>query len=220
MITVAILQVALDLTDLMSVLKLSVEIASTTRCENVWLEAGTPLIKSWGKLAVSSLKSLTGCFIVADTKSIDVPRVEGASMYEAGADAYTVLAVAEDEVIKEAVETARSYSKSVIGDLISHPKPLQRAYELHHLGVDTIVYHVGISVQKARGLRAVDLLNEAVKIKQETSLNVAVAGGIKPEDVRKIVEEGIDIVIVGSAITSAKNPAEVVMRILTHIKQT
>ncbi|MEO3993111.1 MAG: orotidine 5'-phosphate decarboxylase / HUMPS family protein [Desulfurococcaceae archaeon TW002] len=213
----AILQIALDLTDLMKVLELSVEIASATRCENIWLEAGTPLIKSWGKLAVKSLKDLTSCFVVADTKTMDVPRIEGTIMYEAGADAYTVLAAAEDETIKEAVETARSYGKLVIGDLISHPKPLQRAYELYRLGIEAIVYHVGISVQRIRGLRVMDLLNEAAKIKQETSLKVAVAGGIKPEDVRKIMEKGIDIVVMGGAVTSAKNPVEVVMKTLTYL---
>ncbi|MEM0025978.1 MAG: orotidine 5'-phosphate decarboxylase / HUMPS family protein [Zestosphaera sp.] len=214
----AILQIALDSTDLKRVLKLSVEVASVTKCESVWLEAGTPLIKSWGTLAVKSLKDLTGCFVVADTKSMDVPGLEGAVMYEAGADAYTVLAVAEDEMIKEAVEAARSYGKSVIGDLISHPRPLQRAQELHRLGVDTIVYHIGISVQRARGLRAIDLLNEAARIKRETSLRVAVAGGIKPEDVKKIVEEGIDIVIIGGAITNSERPIEVVMKTLTYMK--
>jgi len=215
----AILQVALDLTDLMRVLELSAEIASITRCENVWLEAGTPLIKSWGKLAVRSLKELTGCFVVADTKSADVPRLEGMIMYEAGADAYTVLATAEDEVIKEAVETARNYNKLVIGDLISHPKPMQRAQELYHLGVDMIVYHIGISVQRARGLRATDLLSEAAKIKKETSLKVAVAGGIKPEDVERIVEEGVDVIVMGSAITNAKKPVEVVMKTLALIRR-
>ncbi|MEM3922674.1 MAG: orotidine 5'-phosphate decarboxylase / HUMPS family protein [Zestosphaera sp.] len=218
MIALAILQIALDSTDLKRVLKLSVEVASVTKCESVWLEAGTPLIKSWGTLAVKSLKDLTGCFVVADTKSMDVPGLEGAVMYEAGADAYTVLAVAEDEMIKEAVEAARSYGKSVIGDLISHPRPLQRAQELHRLGVDTIVYHIGISVQRARGLRAIDLLNEAARIKRETSLRVAVAGGIKPEDVKKIVEEGIDIVIIGGAITNSERPIEVVMKTLTYMK--
>ncbi|MEM1664284.1 MAG: orotidine 5'-phosphate decarboxylase / HUMPS family protein [Zestosphaera sp.] len=214
----AILQIALDSTDLKRVLKLSVEVASVTKCESVWLEAGTPLIKSWGTLAVKSLKDLTGCFVVADTKSMDVPGLEGAVMYEAGADAYTVLAVAEDETIKEAVEAARSYGKSVIGDLISHPRPPQRAQELHRLGVDTIVYHIGISVQRARGLRAIDLLNEAARIKRETSLRVAVAGGIKPEDVKKIVEEGIDIVIIGGAITNSERPIEAVIKTLTYMK--
>ncbi len=217
---VAILQIALDLTDLMRVLELSVKIASATKCENIWLEAGTPLIKSWGKLAVKSLKDLTGCFVVADTKTMDVPGIEGAMMYEVGADAYTVLAVAEDETIKEAVETARSYGKLVIGDLISHPKPLQRAQELNRLGIEAVVHHVGISVQRMRGLRASDLLSEATKIKRETSLKVAVAGGIKPEDVKKIVDEGIDIVIMGGAVTSAKNPVEVVMRVLTQMSSS
>ncbi len=214
----AVLQVALDLTDLTRVLELSAEIASVTRCEGVWLEAGTPLIKSWGKLAVRSLKELTRCFIVADTKSMDVPRLEGAIMYEAGADAYTVLALAEDEVIKEAVEIARSYNKLVIGDLISHPRPLQRAHELHNLGVDMVVYHIGISVQRARGLRVTDLLSEAARIKRETSLKVAVAGGIKPEDVKEIIREDIDTIVMGSAITSAEKPVEVVMKTLMFMR--
>lgn len=214
----AVLQIALDVTELVKAASLATEVASATKCEGVWFEAGTPLVKSWGRVAVKVLKDLTDCFVVADTKTMDVPGVEGSIMYEAGADAFTVLAVAEDDVIREAVETARSYGRTVIGDLISHPKPLERAVELYGLGVDTVTYHIGISVQKARGLRVTDLLDEVDKIKRETQLRVAVAGGIKPDDVRELVRRGIDVIVMGGAITNTEKPVYVVTKVLSVIR--
>ncbi|MEM0038607.1 MAG: orotidine 5'-phosphate decarboxylase / HUMPS family protein [Zestosphaera sp.] len=213
-----VLQVALDLTELVRAASLAAEIASVTKCGNVWIEAGTPLIKSWGRVAVKALKDLTGCFVIADTKTMDVPSVEGSMMYEAGADAFTVLAVADDETIKEAGETARSYGRAVIGDLISHPKPLQRAIELYGLGVDAVTYHIGISVQKARGLRVTDLLDEVDRIKRETPLRVAVAGGIRPGDVRELTRRGVDVIVIGSAVTNAVKPVDVVTKVLDDMR--
>ncbi|MEM3848147.1 MAG: orotidine 5'-phosphate decarboxylase / HUMPS family protein [Zestosphaera sp.] len=213
-----VLQVALDLTELVRAASLAAEIASVTKCGNVWIEAGTPLIKSWGRVAVKALKDLTGCFVIADTKTMDVPSVEGSMMYEAGADAFTVLAVADDETIKEAGETARSYGRAVIGDLISHPKPLQRAIELYGLGVDAVTYHIGISVQKARGLRVTDLLDEVDRIKRETPLRVAVAGGIRPGDVMELTRRGVDVIVIGSAVTNAVKPVDVVTKVLDDMR--
>ncbi|MCC6034771.1 MAG: orotidine 5'-phosphate decarboxylase [Desulfurococcaceae archaeon] len=212
-----ILQVALDLEELVKAVEIATKISSTFKCENVWLEIGTPLLKSWGKIAVRSIKELTKCFVVADTKTMDVPLLEARVVRSAGADAFTVLGVADDETLMEAITAKREIGALLIVDLISCKDPYKRALEVAKYEPDVILFHVGISVQRARGVTAMQLVEEAVKVKEEIGVKVAVAGGLKPGTIRPIVERGVDIIIVGAAITSAKDPVEVTRTILIEM---
>jgi len=212
-----ILQVALDLEELVKAVEIATKISSTFKCENVWLEIGTPLLKSWGKIAVRSIKELTKCFVVADTKTMDVPLLEARVVRSAGADAFTVLGVADDETLMEAITAKREIGALLIVDLISCKDPYKRALEVAKHEPDVILFHVGISVQRARGVTAMQLVEEAVKVKEEIGVKVAVAGGLKPGTIRPIVERGVDIIIVGAAITSAKDPVEVTRTILIEM---
>jgi len=212
-----ILQVALDLEELVKAVEIATKISSTFKCENVWLEIGTPLLKSWGKIAVRSIKELTKCFVVADTKTMDVPLLEARVVRSAGADAFTVLGVADDETLMEAITAKREIGALLIVDLISCKDPYKRALEVAKYEPDVILFHVGISVQRARGVTAMQLVEEAVKVKEEIGVKVAVAGGLKPGTIRPIVERRVDIIIVGAAITSAKDPVEVTRTILIEM---
>jgi len=213
----SILQIALDLEELVKAVEIATKVSSTFKCENIWLEIGTPLLKSWGKIAVRSIKELTKCFTVADTKTMDVPLLEARIVKSAGADAFTVLGVADEETLVEAATAKRELDILLIVDLISSKDPYKRALEVARYEPDIVLFHVGISVQRARGVSVVKLVEEAVRVKEEVGVKVAVAGGLKPGTIKPIVERGVDIIIVGSAITSAKDPVEATRIILTEM---
>lgn len=212
-----ILQIALDLEELVKAVDVATKITSSLKCENIWLEVGTPLLKSWGKIAVRSVKELTKRFIVADTKTMDVPLLEAKIVRRAGADAFTVLGVADNETLIEASAAKKEHGILLIVDLISSRDPYKRALEVAKYEPDVVLFHVGISVQRARGVTAAELVEEAVRVKEETSVKVAVAGGLKTGAIKPIVERGVDIVVVGSAITSAQDPVEATRRILAEM---
>lgn len=211
------LQIALDLLELTKAVEIAARIVSSVKCDNIWIEVGTPLLKSWGKIAVKALKNITDCFLVADTKIMDVPEVEGATVFGAGADAYTILAVADDEVIRDGIKYAHEKGKTVIVDLINHPDPLKKAVKLSEYGADVLLYHVGISVQKARGISARDLKNEIAELRRLVPVKIAVAGGLKPGDVKELIELGVDVVVVGGAITKNPEPESVVKQLLEEM---
>lgn len=212
-----VLQVALDLDELVKAVDIATTIVTRTTCDRLWVEVGTPLLKAWGKIAVKSLKDLTKCFLVADTKSIDVPSLEARVVYNAGADAFTVLGVSDDETIREAAAAARDHGKAFIVDMIGCKDPLARALEISKLEPDIILLHIGISVQRARGVTADVLADEAVRIRDQLGVRVAIAGGLKPGKIKPLVSKGVDIVVVGSAITSALDPASVAQEILREM---
>lgn len=213
-----ILQIALDTNDLFKALKLALRIEEELDCKGIWLEAGTPLIKAWGTLAVTALKEATGCFIVADTKTMDTGSFEAEIMLGAGADAVTVLGLADDSTVKGMIDTARKHGKLVMADLINHPKPVERALQLDELGVDIILYHVGIDVQEKRRITIADMVDEIRELKRMIRARIAVAGGIKHGKAKPLADAGADIIIIGGAITKAENPVESTRKFLEELE--
>lgn len=71
---------------------------------------------------------------------------------------------------------------------------------------DYVGLHLGIDVQRSRGLTVEDLISEAVNIRNNYGLAVAIAGGIDEKVAPRIKGTNIDIVIVGRAITQAPDP--------------
>ncbi len=211
-----LLQVALDLIDLYHALELAIKIANAGAHI---IEAGTPLIKSSGMNSVKLLRIVlpSDTYIVADIKTTDASRLEIEPAAISGADAVTVLGLSEDAVIEEALNACTSYKIALIADLIHVNNPIERASRLADLGVEAVTVHVGIDVQRRRGISAKDLLKEVQEI-ASTGLLVAVAGGIKPEEVRTFIESGARIVIIGSAITKSPDPIDSTKRALAKLR--
>jgi len=141
----AVLQVALDITELDRALQIAAEAVAGGAD---WLEAGTPLIKSEGMAAVRALRAaFPGHEIVADMKIADTGTIEVEMAAKAGASIVCILAVADDAVIAEAVRAANLYGVRLMGDLISVSDPVARARELERMGVHIVNAHVGIDQQ-------------------------------------------------------------------------
>ncbi|MEN2999947.1 MAG: orotidine 5'-phosphate decarboxylase / HUMPS family protein [Acidilobaceae archaeon] len=208
------LQVALDFLDLSEALSLA---SLLPRDPRLILEAGTPLIKAWGLVALSSLKALRQeGIIVADTKTADAARLEAELVKRGGANAFSVLSHSE-EAIAEAVDAARELGLALYGDTMA-ADPQLAMERFQRLGVDVLLLHVGVDVQKRLGLTASALL-ELVKQASDRFDTVAVAGGIKVHEVRRFLDAGAKIVVIGSAITRAQNPKEETLRALDIMEE-
>ena len=195
-----ILQVALDLIN--SHRAFSIANDAVKADSNCWLEAGTPLIKSEGMEIIRNLKQkFPDNIIVADMKVIDTGAIEVEMASKAGADVVCILAAANDSTINDAIKSARKYGSKIMVDLIGVSDKIKRVKELENFGVDYLCHHIGIDEQMI-GKKPEDLLK---KIINHTHIPVAVAGGLNSETVTKIVNAGASIIIVGGAITKAKN---------------
>jgi 3-hexulose-6-phosphate synthase/6-phospho-3-hexuloisomerase len=197
-----VLQVALDLLNAeraLSIAKVAVRGGAD------WLEAGTPLIKSEGMDIIRQLREqFPGKTIVADMKTMDTGALETEMAAKAGADIVCLLAASDDSTILDAVKSARKYGVKIMVDLISVPDMVARAKELEKLGADYLCIHVGIDEQM-QGKNPQKVLSSLVK---HTNLPIAVAGGLNSETVSDMILTGARIIIVGGAITKAKNVTE------------
>jgi 3-hexulose-6-phosphate synthase len=214
------LQVALDFTSLnaaLSVLRQLLDLGVGI------FEVGTPLIKSEGIRSVSYVRSLVDpkTFVLADTKTVDVGAVEAEVAIGAGADLVTVLAVADDVVISSALAKARELGGDVVADFIGfRGDVVRRVKELRNLGVKAINLHVGIDVQRSLGIRATFLVDLVREVKREVpEVLVSASGGIRAQDIPRLLEMGVDIVVVGGAITRSQNPREEALECLRKLRE-
>jgi len=210
------LQVAIDVVNLDKAMR----IAKATYVSGArYIEAGTPLIKKYGVLPVKIFRAyFDDAFIVADTKTMDAGVLEARVFYEAGADIVTVLALASKETIEEVTELAREYGKLVMVDFINVANPIERLEEIANIGFDIVCLHIGVDVQKRRGISIISLVNEARSIREKYgSIKLALAGGIKPQIIPQIIHAKPDIVIVGGYITKSNDPGKRAREILHAI---
>lgn len=194
-----ILQVALDLLNEHRALAIAKD---SVKGGADWLEAGTPLIKSEGMEVVRKLKELfPKKTLVADMKTMDTGAFETEMAAKAGADIVCILAASDESTIIDALKSARKYGTKIMADLIGVEDKVKRSKELEKLGVDYLCMHVGIDEQMI-GKKPVEILSSVVK---NTDIPLAVAGGINSETASDVVRAGASIVIVGGAITKAKD---------------
>ncbi len=195
-----VLQVALDFMNLPRAMKVA---EAAVKGGADWIEAGTPLIKSEGLEAVRSLKkAFPNHIIVADLKTMDVGGLETEMAGKAGADVVTVLGVADNGTIEEAIRAGKKYGSRIMVDLLGVEDKVRRAKELESMGVDYLCIHVGIDQQ----MKGRDPFEELKAITDEVSIPVAVAGGINSESAPRAVENGASIIIVGGAIIKSEDP--------------
>ena len=194
-----ILQVALDLLNEHRALKIAKDAVAGGAD---WLEAGTPLIKSEGMEIVRKLKeNFPKKTIIADMKTMDTGAFETEMASKAGADVVVILAASDDSTIKDALKSGRKYGTKIMVDLIGVKDKVKRAKELEKMGIDYLCIHIGIDEQMI-GKTPLETLKSIVK---NTSVPVAVAGGINSETAADVVKNGASIIIVGGAITKAKD---------------
>jgi len=127
-----------------------------------------------------------------------------------GADVVSILGVADDKTIKDAVDVARRYGIRVMVDLIGVKDKVKRAKELEKMGVHYILVHTGIDEQ----VQGKSPLEDLEKVVKAVSVPVAVAGGLNLETIPRVIELGATIIIVGGAITKAKDPETITRKII------
>lgn len=195
-----VLQIALDLMQLSRSLPIAREAVEGGA---KWVEVGTPLLKSEGADSIRALrKEFPSLKIIADTKTMDVGAFEVEIAAKAGADIITVLGLADDSTVSEAVMAARKYGAEIMVDMINVPDKVKRSEEVVSMGVSYVCLHMGIDQQMKGEKAPLGLLSEIVN---SVSVPIAVAGGITAENAGDYVKAGASIVIVGGGIIKTGN---------------
>jgi 3-hexulose-6-phosphate synthase len=168
-------------------------------------EIGTPLILREG---LHALRQIGADFpdlpLVADLKIMDAGALEATLAFEAGAAMVTVMAVTQDVTLAETITAAQHFGCEVMVDLMNVSNPAERLCECMNMGVDYACVH---APHDLRGVSLPDLLQRLYFSLPGAPL--AVAGGINLTNFDAIAVWNPVIVIIGSTITRADNPAQV-----------
>jgi 3-hexulose-6-phosphate synthase/6-phospho-3-hexuloisomerase len=206
------LQVALDHVDLHRAVKAAEE---AVRGGAQILEVGTPLLKAEGLGAVRAIrKAFPRHEVVCDAKTMDAGRIELEAAAKAGATLGTVLGVASDATIRECVEAGQNYGIRVLVDLLGCPDPVARARFAEEAGADLVNVHCPIDEQ-VRGGDPFEMLRA---VRKAVKIPVSVAGGISARTAPKAVAAGADVIVVGGAITKAKDAEGATREILEAMR--
>ena len=196
------LQLAIDLEDIQGAINL---IRKTKDSIDIF-EYGTPLVINFGLEGLQKIRTeFPDIMLLADLKIMDVASYEVTQAFKYGADITTILGVAEDQSIKDAIKTAHEAGKEILVDMIGVQDIENRAREVDEFGADYVGTHTGYDLQ-ALGQNPFEEFN---LIKNNVSkAKTAIAGGIKLSASEEIKKANPDLLIIGGAISTADDPAE------------
>ena len=170
------------------------------------IEIGTPCLKVNGLALVKDLKArFPTKQILVDLKTMDAGYYEAEPFFKAGADITTVLGTADVDTIKGVIAVANAYGKKAQVDLINVADKAALARCAADAGAHIIGVHTGIDQQIAGQTPFADL---AALLSLGLPVLTSVAGGIKQATVQDVVRAGASLIVVGGAITGAKDPAK------------
>lgn len=205
------LQVALDRIPL----DRAEHIAAQVRGSADWIEVGTSLIKQYGMAGLRRLvDAADGTPVLADLKTADDARTELAMAYDAGAGSVTVLGLASPRTLDLAVAVAQEYGRELMVDLMELDAAGRARIAARVPQATVLAAHVPKDAQSG-GADPAALLGEWAKGRR-----LALAGGLGPQDIPRLVALGDVRLIVGSAISAAADPAAAAGRLRHAIDVT
>ena len=205
------LQVAFDLTELTSVLAVLEKLPIS---DHLIIEAGTPLIKRYGLSVLNEMRKVRpSAFIVADLKILDTGNLEARMAADEAADAVVVSGLAPVSTIDKAIEEANKTGIYSIIDMLNVDKPASVLKALKNKP-DIVELHRAIDIEETE-----HAWGDIASIKKYTKL-VAVAGGIRQDNIDQALNAGADILVVGRAITAARDVEGASRVFLEGLKQS
>ncbi len=206
------LQIAFDNPNLETALS---AISQIPNSDHVIIEAGTPLIKRYGVDIISKIRQVRPeAFIVADLKTLDTGNLEARMVADAAGDAIVVSALAPINTIDKLIEEAHKTGIYAVMDTLNEHDPISVLKNLKIMP-DVIELHRGIDIESTE--HAWGDIAEIKKVAPKAL--IAVAGGVRLDKVPVALNQGADILVVGRAITNAKDVREVAEQFINSLNK-
>lgn len=199
------LQVAIDRVDMLQARSIVAQVADAADV----VEIGTSLTKEYGLRALTRLTEDYGgqVALLADIKTCDEGRYEFDLGYDCGFAYLTVMGSASMGTLEACAASAAAHRGTMMIDLLECDDA-----RIERIGgfVDA-VYCLHTSVDSGTTADPVGQVR-AFRERFPQIRRIAVAGGIKPDQLAGLAAEGVEIAIMGSAVTKAADIAAAARR--------
>jgi len=168
------------------------------------IEVGTSLVKDYGLLKLKELTSKKmESQILGDIKTSDEGAYEFKQGFRQGFDILTVMGSASLETIEKCYEVSEESNGTMMIDLLECSD--DKIKEISNF--KNAIYCIHASIDREKLINPGKTVKDFKEKFPEVN-RIAVAGGITLESIPELNKHNIELVIVGSAITSAHNPIE------------
>jgi len=194
-------------------------IAQLPFSDRILIEAGTPLIKIYGRAAVSGIRSAAPAqsYLVADIKCADLALRDVQMTAEAGAQAVTCLGVAPIETIDRFIEECQRFGIDSMVDMMNVEDPVSVLKELKN-PPDIVVLHRGVDETEFSKEKQIPFY-QINQVKNNFDVFVSVAGGDTIDEVQRAIFNGADIVVAWKAFyQSTTQTAQLAEEFLKEIR--
>lgn len=192
------LQVAFDDVSLSRCL----EILARSAPEIDIIEVGTLLLLREGLAPLREIRArYPDKTILADPKIMDAPEKLASSCFDAGADIVTVMAAAEEAVVRRVIDLARERGKQSFLDLLAVRGAAEKLPYFDGLGADILCLHAA----KTADAPPYETLRLARAAGCRSAL--AIAGGVGPDSIGAVAALAPDVIVAGGSVYAAADPA-------------
>lgn len=167
------------------------------------MEAGTPLIKSFGYNAISKIRQVWSYsnsfsrlepYVVADLKTMDRGETEAKIAWEAGAGGAIVLGLAPLETLNAFIGACEKFKIDSMVDMMNVEQPIKILRKLKK-PPNVVILHRGVDEETFNKTKPIPYL-QINKIRATTQTLIAIAGGDTLREVQRAIFNDADIVVV------------------------
>jgi bifunctional enzyme Fae/Hps len=164
------------------------------RSERILVEAGTPLIKTFGWQGIRNIVSWWGGYVVADLKTMDRGDTEVLLARQAGASGAIALGQAPIETLNSFISSCEKMEIDSMVDMMNVDQPIKILRKLKKLPT-VVILHRGVDEETFNKDKPIPYI-QINKIKSSYDVMISIGGGDTIREVQRAMFNGANIVLV------------------------
>ena len=164
------------------------------RSDRILVEAGTPLIKSYGYQGIREIVNAWQGYVVADLKTMDRGNTEAQLAHDAGASGAIAAGQAPIETLNVFIKSCKDLGIDSMVDMMNVAQPIQILRKIAKMP-DVIILHRGVDEETFNKDKPIPYI-QINKIKSSYDVMISIGGGDTIREVERATFNGADIVLV------------------------